>query len=87
MIKNHKGSKLLNQLRISVNLRIPMTSNAIAIQILKLLRGEEDAKELVHVDVKGSGNQEDDESYDFGGKPRLDFSILDIDFDAHLVVV
>lgn len=54
-------------------------------QILKLLRGETDATDWVdhHTDdITGSGNQEDDDFQKFSSEPHLDFSILDIDFEA-----
>ncbi|KAK9271168.1 hypothetical protein L1049_026757 [Liquidambar formosana] len=57
-----------------------------ASEILELLRGENDAEEMVksHDNAsKKSGNEEDDELYpEFGFKPCLDFALLDSDGDT-----
>ncbi|KAJ4702158.1 Kinase family protein [Melia azedarach] len=54
-------------------------------QIVKLLRGENDAKDLFDTDVndaKETGNQDDDDLLECGGRSYLDLTILDTDFDA-----
>lgn len=57
----------------------------LALQVLKLLRGETHATDWVdrHADdIQGSGIQEDDDCQIFSSKPHLDFPILDIDLEA-----